>query len=681
VTSPRVRFAVAVGTLAFLYALGLAPWAPTQPSPTLDGSWRLVTEWAGAHRLQWGTDLVFTTGPLAFLYTGAFDPVRWPWALAFSCWVSIGLAVLVVQRSRTLPWALRGLVASLVAVAVAALDPPNAMFLALPLFAVLALETPGRAAPFLAGSFAFASAAAGLAKASSLPIALATFVWADAGTWAERRHSGATSPRPSLTLIYVASAMLLLVASGQDLRHLGEFLAALGQSISGYTEAMVLEGPAHLVVLAALLLGATLALGIGGPNAPAAESSAVRWRRAGALALWALLTWKSSVVRQSSHLAIAGITVALCAAVVGARSSRRAVIGLLLGVAGLGLVPATLARRGETTWRFEAERRVTKAAAGVRAFARLAHSPAATLRRFAEQRDEALAVVAASSPVPRLDGTVDVLGHGQGAVIARGLDYHPRPSFQGYATFTAGLAERNRAFYLGDDAPKFVVPGSFETIDGRLPALTEGPLWPILLARYRVRPSSAGGAGGAGGEGGDVLVLERREVAREVTRTPLHRVEVVAGQPVDLPLAWGPRVWLSIDIERTPLGGLAALLYHLPPPRLQLTFDDGHAENYRAVRGLAKLGFVVSPALRNDPSIAAFWNGDDAATSDRRVTAVRWLVPDAAGGFYRERATFTFERLDYAPDRSDGASRSAPADPLSSRTPLPTPPTPTPSTS
>ena len=121
-------------------------------------------------------------------------------------------------------------------------------------------------------------------------------------------------------------------------------------------------------------------------------------------------------------------------------------------------------------------------------------------RRARAAKASAFAAIREQDPLPPLAGTVDILPSEQTSVLANRLDYHPRPSFQDYSTYTAGLIDANRDFYAGGAAPDWVLfgPGG---LDDRYPTLTEGcalglscsggtspsagpvPSWPCIAGR------------------------------------------------------------------------------------------------------------------------------------------------------------------------------------------------------
>jgi hypothetical protein len=75
---------------AVMVALRFLPIPPHFPSAELDASWRSALHYAAINRFAWGRDLVFTTGPLGFLFTGMFWPQTYLQMLGYwTCWAVV----------------------------------------------------------------------------------------------------------------------------------------------------------------------------------------------------------------------------------------------------------------------------------------------------------------------------------------------------------------------------------------------------------------------------------------------------------------------------------------------------------------------------------------------------------------------------------------------------------------
>jgi hypothetical protein len=204
----------------------------------------------------------------------------------------------------------------------------------------------------------------------------------------------------------------------------------------------------------------------------------------------------------------------------------------------------------------------------------------------------------AKEPLPSLQGSVDVIPSIQSSLLANGLDYKPRPSFQEYGTYTKRLIEANRHSLISN-GPTFLLfqPGS---IDGRHPAMAEGALWPDIIRYYQPETRL-----------GELLVLRRRDQPLDAILGQESGRRIKFDQQLTLPSSGDPQ-FLTASIGKTWLGRLADLLFRSPPISLLLTYADGHVETYRVVPAIAEAGFVVSPLVNTSYGFMLIETGQSA---------------------------------------------------------------------
>ena len=77
--------------------------------------------------------------------------------------------------------------------------------------------------------------------------------------------------------------------------------------------------------------------------------------------------------------------------------------------------------------------------------------------------------------LPKVHGSVDIYPWGQSFLLARDMDYRPRPVIQSYLAYTQKLEELNAAHLRGKNAPDWIF-FSFGTIDDRYTSLDDAPL-------------------------------------------------------------------------------------------------------------------------------------------------------------------------------------------------------------
>ncbi len=223
----------------------------------------------------------------------------------------------------------------------------------------------------------------------------------------------------------------------------------------------------------------------------------------------------------------------------------------------------------------------------------------------AENKRAALAKITELFPLPALDGRVDTIPSMQSRIIANGLDYAPRPSFQEYATYTRGLADANLKFLEGPQAPDWILfgpepGGNGLTINARYQNFAEGALWPDLLRLYRPERRI------------DTWVaLKRRDRPAAMGTEDVRRATVTFNQPVAIGTALP--TFVRITAHPNLLGRLAGLLFRPAPLTLAVQFADGHRHLYQFITGIGEAGFVMSPLVQDADGFVALAAGEPAS--------------------------------------------------------------------
>jgi hypothetical protein len=219
-----------------------------------------------------------------------------------------------------------------------------------------------------------------------------------------------------------------------------------------------------------------------------------------------------------------------------------------------------------------------------------------------------------AAALPDVRGTIDAYPWGSAGLIARGMQYSPRPVFQSCMAWTAELGQRNAA-HLRANPPDWIW-AAVASIDDRLPMLDDAPSWMEIARRYDVDRDSS-----------DHLLLRRRELQRPITTAEIAKRTVRMGEVVELPL--DDALWVTIDLHP---GAIARLIHAIGRPTvvtLETIDETGRASRWRVAPAQLPGGFLVSPEITNSGELAAFiQNG-----SGRRVRKIR-LLADGFGDAY-----------------------------------------------
>lgn len=247
----------------------------------------------------------------------------------------------------------------------------------------------------------------------------------------------------------------------------------------------------------------------------------------------------------------------------------------------------------------------------------LVSSPARWFHSTEEWRMARAKVFREEHPLPRLDGSVDIIPSRQAELIANNFEYRPRFTVQEFTAYTSALIQADRDYFNGPNASRYILfrPRS---IDRRHPALAEGPLWPDFIRLYE-----------SNGLIDDLLLLRRRAVPRT---SPLSNAEVVIGKAnEDFPLRSGS-VFIKVDLRKTILGHIFNAAYKLPRVRVQVTYRDGSISLHRIIPGIAREGFLISPLVVTAKQFASLLD-EEPPEPDRQAASVRFISDTA---FYAE---------------------------------------------
>ncbi|UZE48123.1 hypothetical protein ONR75_25270 [Rhodopseudomonas sp. P2A-2r] len=633
------NFGSSVGGLLLTLVIGVVsaacirPAAFGFPSAGLDASWIYAVSNAVEKGAAFGSEIVFTSGPLSSFYHRLYPHRIAPAIIALDC---LWLVIFAIQ--------LRKIVASLFQVGGRRVLAGMFMF-----GLILMAERLLRDGLML--FFVFASGYLYVSRRSSLPLMVASIVVIAGFAMAKFSVGVLALPVfvlidmlsvtrrkiPYKTVLFLICAAAFFVAAGQPLTGLPAYLQAslevsqgysAGMSIDGAPDAIWMWGVSSFAVVVVAAVAAWPNIKVRGPARATAVAHLLLL-----IGYLSLLT-KAGFVRHDAHSLISwtGLFLAIPAVALASEpvKSKHRPFELLLFICFLYLYapyvlkmpwnvlnPVAIAGRSIATLES-----VVDFASGPRGWM------ADKERQFAAARDQ----LHASAKLPVVSGSVDIIPSRQSEVIAAQLNYRPRPTIQEYTTYTPSLIQRNRDFYLSPKAPEFVyfAPGS---IDGRHPASAEGTLWPLLLQRYEPFGSSH-----------DLLVLRRRsQPLPDLLSAPIVR-QATLGEWIDVPTSTKP-LFVGIDVQYSPLGRFAELVLKPPSIVLRALYKDGRAENYRLIPGMARDGVILVPTVKSANMFLQIYEGA-AAEDGTRPLAFEIVANWRQSWAYRSKVMISFAEVD-----------------------------------
>ena len=583
----RKRLICIAGQLALWLVISLAflhlPETPPM-DPELDASWNLCLRYFFQHGMQFGTDVVFTYGPLGFVTSLLY------WGSGF--WLQIvanaaesGMfAWILLETVRPLKWPPK-IIAILAVVLVISGRGGVIELLMVALLGLLLLryEAVGKlkiAACCVILGFLSLTKFTNLMQAAAIVTIAAGYYCLD-----RKWRRGA--------LVAGGFALALLawwIGCGQSASGLGRWLRNSLEISSAYTDAMFMDEKFQETLTGLSTLALLASYGV-------FEAAAAKRRVKGfatVLIFWAatFLGWKHSFVRAEETHIFGFYLWALTPVVLNpvffpdAERWRAVRIGFLVAIAlcAIGgihrLNPKAIS--GCVSENTEKFRKNLSTLTNLPGFKRELDSRYAEL----ERKNAASRIVQAVG-----EQTVDVFGFEQYAAILNGLNYTPRPVFQSYVAYTPKLAGLNAAFMAGNKAPEWILQ-RYETIDHRYPSTDDGPALRALLDRYTFQFQDSGYVVWRRAENKDKVLTMLPPAVREGDATIDQEIPV--GD-----IATNSGLWLEVSYSYTLAGSLRELLYKPPTVRLVVTTANQPdlPRKFRFPRFLAQEGTLLSPYL------------------------------------------------------------------------------------
>ena len=612
----------------------LVPWRPNRVHAALDASWMWAVNEALVHRLELGRQLVFTTGPLAFLYTRTAHPATvvglWVWWSV----IAVTWSLLVWRVLGRASWGAVVRAATFAAVTATAALSPDAFFLSLPVLAACVRRAPGADAMGAerGGRADEVAAAALLAIAALVKFTFflggvaAILVLAAEDLWRRRW--------PVRALVFGAGVLLLWVGTGQPLGAFPAFLGWSGEIARGYADTMHLPGSRggrlRLLAIAAAVWSTAAVVAVVALRRRSVRAAVVGLVLVGI----SVLAVKAGFTRLDWHEAITAVwapcALTLAWATIWPAAAGSRLRALAIGTALLYPMAAVVVRlqRSDVTEALQSPGQVLRSEASLA-------RPATLLADVKLDFERARAAVAAHHPVPRAAGTYDVYPWAIGVVFANRLPYAPRPVPQSYSAYTPALAELNAGHLRRPDAADNLL-FTIAPIDGRHPAMDDGASWGAIWARYAFVADTAG-----------FLWLRRRPAPLD---EPLPRLLGTArtrlGAPFAVPAVGCGGVWMRAELRPTLAYRLKALAWQPPVVRMEALGAPGEpARSWRVLPELVRAGFLAWPVVENRGQFAQLMttgrlDGPGAAPAARVRLAVdagrpeRYFAADVPVRFY-----------------------------------------------
>jgi hypothetical protein len=570
--------------LGFVVLVASAFAMPGFPSTELDASWRMALGKLFVEGKQFGTEVVFTYGPLGWVMGKTYWGGQWASLLAWHATLSV-IFVVVLYR---LGFQLQGYrrLFFFAYFFLFGLSYQDAMHQIIAVMVGLELiQRSDKEWRWSTLAWIALLAVLALVKFTNLVLCIALVGLAGGlDLWLRRRWTSVRIP-----LLFAGAFVVGWMLCGQNPLNLPAYFRSSWEISEGYQDAMGFPCPTYQLVIGlvtALLMLTYLAINL------ATHPNRIRGT---ALTLGAgavlYLNWKHGYIRADGHQV--GFYYVVLAVVVSAPllledgprfmklKTTLLTLTAFLSLVGSEFVLPGLTRGALGNTQMKVDQNI--------AFA-LGQINSRKLYDLRVMSEEAAADLLRTKAIVK-DASIDVLGFEQGIVIVNHLNYQPRPIFQSYSAYTPYLARLNFDYYASDQAPEFVL-FKLQSIDNRLMTMDDAQVLRLLVQRYTYIVNDQG------------FTLWQRKpgpfdpatIAPKLLRT----VTIKRGEKLKLTdLAEDQVLWAEVEYQPTLVGRLRRFLFRPPLVQLSLTDSQQSETVYRLPQPIGRAGFIVSPIIDN----------------------------------------------------------------------------------
>jgi len=595
---PEKKSSIAAPLLTALLLVFTFLTFPITPTDNYaDTSLSAVLQYAQQHHTQFGTELIYTYGPLGFLifphYAQHTTPLRMAVDVMVCLFVAVGVCLLAWRVG--IVWRL--LLLLLYAWAASNIYPATDFVLETGLFSwgFLCFFEAGDRLSYSGLLFAAFAAFCALAKVSLLFVGTAAVVLTalDAGV---RDRRAALAIVGGFIGLFTAGWLL----AGQHLANVGPFVINSLAVIKGYNAALGnvgLEAVTSAGIVVALLLAPVVILRSAASFGR--RQPIVLLRRVfflGFLSLIAFTSWKHGFVRADAHHVV--LFLGLVPVLVLALESVRGDNPILNWSARLpGLLACLLSVVTLQTFYFSVlPVSLLQPIRSLRTSLQRVLHPGSSWSEL----DTALDTLEAKCQLPecrRIIGQepVDVFGQRQDYALFNDLNFRLRPVYQSYAACSARLMHFNEEQFFSESAAPYVL-FELRALDWKFPVLEDAWFLRDLLVNSELVTRE-----------GDFLLLKRTS-SISPRMTLVAEGAVRPGEHIDLARYGNMDLWLEIDLRPTFAGRVRQLLYRPSTIRLAAWGESGKLlYRHQAAASMLSAGFIASPLLlRTDDVLDLF---------------------------------------------------------------------------
>jgi hypothetical protein len=221
--------------------------------------------------------------------------------------------------------------------------------------------------------------------------------------------------------------------------------------------------------------------------------------------------------------------------------------------------------------------------------------------------------------------TVDIFPWDISMAWAYNLEWTPRPIFQSYSAYTQYLDEKNSLHFVGNEAPDIILYTS-NSIDGRYPIFDEPGTFRNILFNYRYQNSS-----------GNWIILNHSKDTNLSNQVEyLGTTEIKVGEIAEIPNYDG-YIFGYLTFDYNLFGKIMKILYKPSPANIKFVLKNGEVtQEFRFIPGPAKNGLFLSQYIESNEKLASLFRGE----LEDNITGV--VINTSAPNYYSKNIKITF---------------------------------------
>lgn len=578
-----------------IIAIWTVPWPYFLPTSGLDPSWVIGLYKATVDGMQFGHDIVFTLGPLGFMFHQFYiDPELWLLSFIFLILTHFlfifSIALLMVKSSAK--WKDYLIVIPILLISIVFLGDYELILSVSIIFYLAAINKIDRNyEPYILSFFSVLLAMASLIKFNNAMMGISIILLFLLISFSNKEYK----KHLYVLFVYVLSLLFLWKLAGQSLINLPDYVFYSYHLSSGYSDTMAFQGPNWQVYAGLISLIFIIVIFYYSLIKKINNLFVFIFLNSGIF----FLVFKHGFVRHDGHVLYFLVTYAIlfmCIFLIYGKSGNSALryiplfLSLLLVTSIYFVYPGIMK-----------ENIFQKVPAYESTFSLISNTSYQTQvlenSKSRIKQDYSLD----NETIKYIDNkTIDIFPWDIALAWAYNFNWSPRPVFQSYSAYTEQLDKLNAGHFSKEKAPQ-VLLYSFKSIDLRYPLFDEPATFAAILNNYTFVNRS-----------GEFLILSYNpEANTTINEQDLGTIKIEPGQPIKIPEYNDGYVFGQIQLEYSTFGRLMKFFYKPALAHIKFQFSDSlYSNSFRFIPGVSMNGVFLSQYVENVNDLASIFSGN-----------------------------------------------------------------------